>query len=597
MRTCATKDSATRSSTRFIDFLGLDTETINGYARLIGLSDGRLFRVDSLAGIADFMSNFLRTRRTYFFAWNADYDIQAILKYFPKEYLTLLLKGVYIRVKLTPKKGEKFEPVEFNVHYVKGKYLQFDHNYIFDACQYYGTSLKVAAQKYLPEGEGKLEFDAAAITETNIDSPEVCEYCLRDALVCLKLFNLFYAALPDKLKGTRPISNAFYAWAFFRKELSENKPKKPANDYFRNAYHGGRFEIYERGAFKRLYAYDINSAYPYEISKLRTLNGAIYVNNPVYDPDAAYSIYRIKVDIKDKFVSPLLWKNKALCCFPVGNFEGYVTKGEFEAVRQWGPEIVEGYHIYTGREKPFAEKIAKLYEARKRSGFSLPYKIIMNSLYGKTGSSVEKWVKAEDLGEDIPIVDFMEQDGTAYVKYEDIAKSNFIYASEITARTRLRLYEIVKKFPRDVVMVNTDSIVSKRKLDLPLSDRIGDWKEETWEEAYIIGSGVYFYRTGKDWRGKYRGFPFKESVVKDILRKLLRAKTGYVTFNVKKRYSIQEAWRIHDEELGNIIREVARKLNLNFDRKRIWKGTWKKGSDLRTKRIKSLALYLDKGGL
>jgi hypothetical protein len=583
-----------RPSARSTDFLGLDTETIDGYARLIGLSDGRAFRLNSLAGVADFFSHFLTARKTYFFAWNADYDIQALLKYFPKNYLTLLLKGVPVLMKFKPRKDEDFEPVDINIRYVKGKYLQFDHNYIFDAYQYYGTSLKAAAKKYLPEGEGKLDFDAAMITEGNIDTPEVTEYCLRDALIAHKLYNLFFAALPDKLKGTKPISNAFYSWVFFRNELNANKPKKAANDYFRNAYHGGRFEIYERGAFGKLYVYDINSAYPFEISQLRTLAGATYVNDPRYDPDATYSIYKIRVDIKDKFVSPLLWKNKTLCCFPVGNYEGYVTKGEFEAVKEWRPEILEGYHIHTGREKPFEAKIAELYHARKTSGFPLPYKIILNSLYGKTGASVEKWIKAEDIGEDIPVIDYMEKDGTAYVKYEDIAKSNFIYASEITARTRLRLYELVKKYPSKVVMVNTDSVVSKVPLDLPLSDRLGDWKREVWDEAYVIGSGVYFYRIGGVWYGKYRGFPFKESVVKDILGRIFQTRTAYVSFNVKKRYSIQEAWRVHDEELGNIIREVSRKLNLNFDQKRIWRGVWKRGRDLKTVRIKSLALYLDK---
>ena len=591
MLTSVTRDSGKRrsmpSTKSTLDFLGLDTETVDGYARLIGLSDGSLYRIDSMKDIASFFLSFLKAKRTYFFAWNADFDIQAIIKYFPKKWLFLLLKGISIEVELD---GEKLV-----IHYVKGKYLQFDHNYIFDACQYYGTSLKVAAQKYLPEDEGKLEFDAATISEKNIRSPEVETYCVRDALIAHKLFSKFWGGLPEKLKGTRPISNAFYSWAYFRKELEANRPKPAVNEYFRNAYHGGRFEIYQRGAFKRLYVYDINSAYPYEISKLRTLVGAHYVNSSEYLPGATYSVYKIRVNITEKFVSPLLLKDKGLCCYPVGHFEGYVTKGEYEAVRPYGPEIIEGYHIYAGREHPFAEKVRELYFKRRSSGYSLPYKIILNSLYGKCGSSVEKFVKAEDVGEDVSIVDYMDKDGVSYVKFEDLSKSNFIYASEITARTRLRLYEIVKENSNEIIMVNTDSVVSTTPLRLCLSSNLGDWKPEIWEEAYIIGSGVYFYRVGAEWRGKYRGFPFRESVVKDILQKVLRAKTAYVSFNVKKRYSIQEAWRIHDEELGNIIRDVSRKLNLNFDRKRVWKGAWKRGSDLRRIRIKSQALYLDRG--
>ena len=142
----ATKNGVRKSIKPSTDWLGLDTETIDGYARLIGLSDGRLFYPKNSADILLFLSGFLKAKPTYFFAWNADYDIQALLKYFPKKIVNKFLMGV--EFSMESKKGA------FVVQYIKGKYFRFGDNYIFDAYQYYHSKLKDAAEKYLGERKG-----------------------------------------------------------------------------------------------------------------------------------------------------------------------------------------------------------------------------------------------------------------------------------------------------------------------------------------------------------------------------------------------------------------------------------------------------------
>ena len=575
----------------FIDYLGLDTETVLGYCRLLCLSDGRFFYVKNLNDVMDFFGSFFKVRKSIFLAWNADFDIQALIKYFPKNALDSLMKGIEIIYDFPNGKTMSFQ-------YVRGKFLQFDGNYIFDACQYYACSLKDAALKYLPEDQQKGDVDASEISEENIESESVREYCVQDALLALKLFLRFHNALPEVLKRVKPISNAFYSFNYFRSELRRNHARIDVNKFFRNAYHGGRFEIFEKGHFKPrngLFVYDINSAYPFEISKLRTLESCHHLQLSSYVSEAAYSVYNIRVEINDKFVSPLLVQDKGLCIYPTGHFEGWITKGEFERIQCYDPEILQGFHIYAGRDTPFKNKVAALYERKKTSGFPLPFKIILNSLYGKTAQATPKYVRPEELAEPTEVIDFVDSDGVSYVKFEDISKSNFVYASEITARTRLRLYDIVKANPKDVVMIQTDSVISTRPLDLPMSGELGAWKLEKWEEAYLIGSGVYFYKRDGVWYGKFRGFNFKADKVKTILQTILKAKTPRVTFKVKKRYSIQEAARLHDEEVGNQILEVARNLNINFDRKRIWESSWKSGQEIGRKRIKSLAVFATKG--
>ena len=122
------------------DLLGLDTETILGYCRLLCLSDGSIYRISKLDDVLGFLKLFLRNQKTYFMAWNADYDIQALLKYFPKRTLDLLMRGIEILY-------EK-DDISFSCQYIKGKFFQWDGNYIFDAFQYYHTSLKEAQELY-----------------------------------------------------------------------------------------------------------------------------------------------------------------------------------------------------------------------------------------------------------------------------------------------------------------------------------------------------------------------------------------------------------------------------------------------------------------
>ena len=138
------KTTAKRSLKPCTDFLGLDTETVEGYARILCLSDGRVFEFNKPSDVIYFLTSFKLVTKTYFFAWNADFDIQALLKWLPKKLCRILLKGIETILE-TDGEGHGI-----SLQYIKGKFLQFDGNYIFDALQYYGTSLKEASVKYLP---------------------------------------------------------------------------------------------------------------------------------------------------------------------------------------------------------------------------------------------------------------------------------------------------------------------------------------------------------------------------------------------------------------------------------------------------------------
>lgn len=559
-----------------MNFVGLDTETIAGYCRLIGLSTGEHFIIRSLDDLLLFMH--LESNQNYI-AYNSDYDAQSILKYFPKKELDYIMKGIEI----------EYEGIK--ILYYKHKFLKFGNNWLFDVYQYYQAgSLDVCAEKIL--GKKKITVETKIFTEKTIYDPKTIEYCIMDAKLAYELFIKMHNTLPKELKNTRPISTAYYSAKYFKKELISNRVSATVNMIARMAYHGGLFTINTRGHFTNLYNYDIVSAYPYEICKLRSMDRISTINHKEYISDAAYGFYHVQVDITDKYVGPLIYKFKGLCLNPVGYYEGIITKKEYECIRHYNHKILAAYHIFTGNALPFKDRMEKVFYRKCNDENKVVWKYLANSLYGKTAAATKRYLD-KDLEGDESIFDMIEKEGRYYYKIEDMTNSNFVYASEITANTRLRMYENIFKYREKIIAVQTDSLVSSIPLDLDVDpNKLGAWKLEKWNEAYMIGSGVYFYRIGKVWHGKFRGFNFSGARVEDILDRLLNTDKLYVIFDVKKRISIQESKRTHNEDQANFIVDATRKLNINFDKKRIWMDKWNSGKELRTKVIPSIAVFL-----
>jgi hypothetical protein len=151
----------------------------------------------------------------------------------------------------------------------------------------------------------------------------------------------------------------------------------------------------------------------------------------------------------------------------------------------------------------------------------------------------------------------------------------------------------MKKYQDNIIAVQTDSLVSSVPLEVEVNPtKLGAWSLQEWDEGWFIGSGIYFYRIGKNYFMKFRGFNMSGEKAEKVLSELLNSDKTSVSFDVLKRISIQEAKRTHNEELANIIIDAIRKININFDHKRIWLGKWDNGKEIETKNIQSLAIFL-----
>jgi len=555
-----------------MNFIGLDTETIKGYARLVCLSDGRVFKIRNKVDVIKFFEEFSKQN---FIAFNADYDNQALLKYFPKNILEKLTMGI------STSYGRK------KMFYIKDKFLKFGSNYIFDCMQFFHSSLDKAARKYL--NKKKVKYDVKNLDENSIYSKGCINRCLKDAVLCLELFDYFKRSIPKSIKDCKPFSSASYTQDYFKTEIHDSLPSRKVNDIFHKAYHGGRFEVLQRGYFKNVFMYDINSAYPDEICKLKEFSNYTKLKCvSEYKRDADYSVYHVRVNLINRIASPLVFPQGLRLIYPVGNFDLWITKSEYEIVSNYVDKIYFGLHIFMDDEGkitfPFKEKMEWLYYMKKKSNNKEAYKVVLNGLYGKLAQRILRWVTVKQFDSYEPQEDLIDTytdwEGSKYIQFEDMRKSNFIYASEITARCRIKMYEALWLAPEKIIAIQTDSIISEAKLDLPLSDKMGDWHVEKWDELYMIGCGVYFYRKGKKWYSKNRGFSVEGKSVKDRLDKILRSNSEEVTYTVSSKLSILQARIQHTEWMANIIGTEERKVNINMDRKRVWGKSWLSGKDI-----------------
>lgn len=556
---------------------GLDTETIDGYCRLLAIDD-KIYETSSIYDIL--YALFESENQTWFMVYNLDYDVSAFLKYLSVEEVKKIYLGIPVSYH------------NFIFTYYKGKQLKIKHNkktlYFYDVFHIYNMSLNMASKKYL--NEKKLDVDSSQITIDNIYNEETKKYCIQDAVLAKKLFLKWQDGLPNDIKYVKPISTAYYSKAFFKTEIEYNKIKDTKiNKLFSYAFYGGRFEVFKRGHFKNVYYYDINSAYPNIIRGLKSLNNAVINYGYTYDVTADYGSYCIDVDIDNKFYGVFPVRINNLLVYPVGVLKGiWLTHADMELLQDYKYKVRYGVNVYANDDKKiFAKKIEYGYEKKKQGLYA--YKILLNSLYGKFCQTTDKYYEVKDKKEYNEKSLIYYQDNI-YYKFVDQKNSNFIFASEITARTRKVFYELLQKYYDDTLAIFTDCIISTKKLnEIKLSDKIGDFKVEKFDDIYIIGNGVYFFVKDGVMHGHYRGFNLKNA--DEVFDRIKKSKNAYIDMQIMERQSLLLADNQYEfERYGNLIYAITKKLNLNFDSKRLWYNNFSKGLDVVTGQHNSLAI-------
>lgn len=539
--------------------VGVDTEAYTtGKMFMIGTSYGDIFKPEEFP--ACFFT--AKYRGTDFVSYNLKYEEGAFLQHLPADVLNILWKKQHCE-----HEGYSYSSIPKKLLTIsKGKNaIRF-----WDMASFFGTSLDKAAQTFL--GKQKIEVETKSFTPEYVKENYtlLSEYCIYDAILVRDLAQALiskfeqFGVYPRKL-----FSTAYISLEYFRnkcnmptvKRFYDNQPELLT--YAMQSYNGGKFEVTTKG-FDTYYEYDINSAYPYEIANLLDTDFATVTKSSSYNHNAQYGFIKCKVNIQKDIYSPVAVKEGYTNIYPIGYYTKVLTKAEFDYLQSLGAklEIINAYWLtFPIKRYPYKEQIELLYKTKsdlKKSGDTITYhlvKIFLNSLYGKFCQLIE----TED-------------------KYRAGPAWHPIYASIITANTRIRVSQLQNKYP-SIVAVFTDSVISTEPLPIPLSKELGAWDKAEQGEGVILGSGVY--QIGD--KVKFRGFETREKLT-DLITNVKDGITITKRRPLSWREIVAHGW---DTDTINEFKEIERKLNINFDHKRIWLEDYKTFLEVASRKVYS----------
>lgn len=482
---------------------GLDTETLDGYCKLLADSSGRYIFVESkesdtgLALLKFMLSHRFRGSHNLFY--NMNFDINAIIKYLPGDIikeLAIMNKANYEGLDLTYIPKKLFRIQDKNVKQAQSFY---------DVAQFFGGSLAYNGKKYLGMVKNEDNLDRKLIGESpsywREHEDDIIKYCIQDCRITAGLGELLQETIKE---ATGYYAKGYVSKASITKDLLRRtvnladitRIPYPALKFAYDSYHGGRFEIIQKGAIGEASLFDIVSAYPYHISNLIDINQGFWRRVRDLHEDAHYGFYLANVSVKYSSISPISLKLKnGVVIYPILERQRvYITKQELEAYRDSiDYEIITGWEYYPDRLiYPVRDYIHLLFGCKAETPkdvfeYSL-YKILMNSIYG---AFLEKVYKPE------------------YDSWMSGKLFNPVWATMITALTRIDLWNYAHHDLANVIGFATDSILFKGKPDLPVSDELGAWSQEDSGQTIVIKSGIYQINEKYKSRGLQKGMRIK----------------------------------------------------------------------------------------
>lgn len=360
--------------------------------------------------------------------------------------------------------------------------------------------------------------------------------------------------------GPGAIATAIYTKHGTKQAISAAPPA--VESAVRHGYAGGRFEIVRKGhSSYPAWQYDIRSAYPSAMRFLPCLAHGQWRHVERPTRLVPFGVYRVEVDDPIHHMTrpqPLWMRNK----------NGTVFFDEFPHGWYWTPEVENaieyagGHTIQEGWEfhpecdhEPFSF-VGPMYNKRaalKRSGdgAQLALKLGINSLYGKLAQQVG-WSPGPPLK--LPPYHCLE------------------WAGFITSHCRAQVYRAAMQAPDDVIAFETDAVFTRVPLDLPCSDRLGEWDKTEYKNLTYLKSGMYWgEKTNGEHVSKSRGFN-KDSITRqDVIDALRLERMGEaITLNAEQTRFITAGQALH-QDFSKWAKWITtpRKINCGLNGKRI----------------------------
>jgi DNA polymerase type B, organellar and viral len=310
---------------------------------------------------------------------------------------------------------------------------------------------------------------------------------------------------------------------FRRKYLKSTIPTSTViSDRVRSAYVASRVEPYRTRCETELLEYDINSSFPFAMTKT-TPGGLLAIRKSFpKSPDALY-FAQARIKVPDSFLPPLgrRAKRDGRIYFPTGIWEGLFSRPDLELLQEAGGDIEKIFEVLVFEARDdFAGYAQDLYEKRRAAPdlfTKLLLKFLLNSCYGKTAESREKTRLVIHPDTDLcphggehnveqggiykaTCVEVLFEGAVLVTEEKEIAHEHVPIAAQITSEARRTLYKGAVTCGSDLFYSDTDSLYTHSTL--PTGDRLGDWKLERRVPPPSHFVAPKLYRTGDKIKSK-----------------------------------------------------------------------------------------------
>jgi len=555
------KQNRNLNSTHLREFVAVDTETENGDIFLIADSDGNyLDKMITFERVAEFL---FRHEGKWIFFYNLGYDADCILKLLPDEILK----------QYKWKKELRFQYKKYKIHYIDKRKLTISkgkHSVsCYDIAQYYDKQNLVTASQsiklFLDQGYLEIKKKRSIFTKFHYSrhKRQIRAYCFEDCRLTKLLCNNWIDTF-EKVFGFYT-HNWISAGYLAEKVLIKNDIPIPLfnelpyslQELARNSFYGGRFELIKRGYIGECYLYDLNSAYPYALTKLPDITNGRWFESKKIHRKAKLGFFFIEANISDKVKIapfPFVKKNRTIC-YPSGKFRTYVTLDELQMVSddtEIKYKILESWQFIPKKNTtyPFRKFIKFQYDKRlelkeNNNPLEKAIKIVLNSIYGKMAQRTNNVI------------------GNLF---------NPVIASYITGFTRRQLYDFTKQNKLDeyVVAYATDSVACQKKIKNLDSKKLGKMKlDKSATDVIFLSNGFYLFNGV--WKNRGIGFDKERKIEIEHLGTKIR-KDGQLYIAVKSTRTTHIKSGILYNRLKKVgkIEEYEKKIGLNSDKKRFW---------------------------
>lgn len=539
------------------DVRGYDTETkLNGDVGVLA-SSIEAIEPHSVSDCLQFLCTH-DSENTIGFFFNIEFDVTGIIKF--DKYLQ--------RTMAEPENYGRAKYGDYQIHYIPRKMLRVTkgkHSWRFyDIAQFFGGSLESNAMRYLGHAPIAMKKKRENLFGC-VSLPEIKRYCMEDSHLTERLARLLvqtsreWGIKTNKYMSTASVTETAMLKTCDIPRIKDMKSRAHALGY--RAYRGGWFDSYQRGYFEKAWSYDIVSAFPAIMHDLPDVRDGQWDT----DLDASCSLGMVACTItgnRDISILPLAVQPFGTNIYPIFDDPTTIvmTLTEYKKLKSiYDMEVLEAYS-FKEKENPrrpfrkYIEDCFKRKAAYDENDFRRSFaKTLMNSGYGKFAqlSKGAPPIKAKNL-------------------------TNFIYAAEITAGTRMQILDAIisNDAASSVIQILSDNIVCSKPLRVKMDKSLGAWDLKFGDCPFLsVMSGIYAHydENKKDasdplkdgWISHARGLD-KKANLKQIIE------SGATSVKKRRPLHMKEAVAQGREDMTNSFLEFEREINPNNEVKRVW---------------------------